>query len=47
MTKSSIDLKYIETVIKEALPQLKINIPEIKEGPYYRGVQQLGDPLLF
>ncbi|MGE4341690.1 MAG: mechanosensitive ion channel family protein [Bacilli bacterium] len=37
------DLKYIETVIKEALPQLKNNIPEIKEGPYYRGVQQLGE----
>jgi len=37
------DLSYIEKVINDALPKIKANIPEIQEGPFYRGVQQLGE----
>jgi small conductance mechanosensitive channel len=37
------DLEYIEGVINQALPHLKEKISDIVEGPFYKGVQQLGD----
>lgn len=37
------DLQYIEDVIKQALPVFKEKITDIVEGPFYKGVQQLGD----
>lgn len=37
------NLKEVEQVIIEALPKIKDMIPEIQEGPTYRGVQSLGE----
>lgn len=37
------NLKEIEKIILEALPNIKDMIPEIQEGPTYRGVQSLGE----
>lgn len=37
------DLEKIEKVIKDNLEQIRQNIPNIKEGPYYYGVDQLAD----
>ena len=33
----------IEEVIEKALPEMKKHIPAIVEGPYYKGVQSLGE----
>ena len=33
----------IEEVIQKALPEMKKNIPAIVEGPFYKGVQSLGE----
>jgi len=33
----------IEEVIEKALPEMKKNIPAIVEGPFYKGVQSLGE----
>ena len=33
----------IEEVIEKALPEMKEHIPAIVEGPYYKGVQNLGE----
>ena len=32
-----------EEVIEKALPEMKKHIPAIVEGPYYKGVQNLGE----
>jgi len=37
------NLKEVEQVILEALPDIKNQIPDIQEGPTYRGVQSLGE----
>lgn len=37
------DLTYIEKVINAALPEIKAKIPAIVEGPFYKGVQDLGE----
>lgn len=37
------DLKRVEKVINDNLAKIKKDIPDIGEGPYYRGVQSLGD----
>lgn len=45
---SEIDIEYgeslerVELVIKESLPSIKENIPDIAEGPFYMGVSKLG-----
>ena len=38
----SADLVKIEQIIKDNLQDIKLRIPEIIDGPYYRGVQELG-----
>lgn len=37
------DLKKVEKIINDNLSRMKKDINDIKEGPYYRGVQTLGD----
>ncbi|RJX24432.1 MAG: mechanosensitive ion channel family protein [Acholeplasma sp.] len=37
------DLIKVEEVIKEYLPEMKKSIPEIVEGPIYKGVNELAD----
>lgn len=37
------DLKRVEKIILDNLPNIKKEIPEIQEGPYYKGVQSLAD----
>lgn len=37
------DLKQVEEIIKKHLPEIKEQIPEIVEGPFYAGVDQLAD----
>jgi small conductance mechanosensitive channel len=37
------NLEKVETIIKNNLGKMKEEIPDIEEGPYYRGVQSLGD----
>jgi small conductance mechanosensitive channel len=37
------DLEKVENVIKENLELIRKNIPNIKEGPFYYGVDQLAD----
>jgi small conductance mechanosensitive channel len=37
------NLEKVETIIKNNLAKMKQDIPDIAEGPYYRGVQSLGD----
>mgnify|MGYP001767813046 CR=1 FL=1 len=37
------NLERVEKIIIDFLPELKNRIPDIIEGPYYRGVQQLGE----
>jgi len=37
------DLTYIEKIINDSLTSIKEKIPDIQEGPFYRGVQQLGE----
>ncbi len=36
-------LERVEAMLKENLPAVKEAIPDIKEGPFYRGVSELGD----
>jgi len=36
-------LERVEAILAEALPQIKEAIPEIKEGPFYKGVSALAD----
>ena len=36
-------LERVEAILKENLPSVKEAIPDIKEGPFYRGVSELGD----
>lgn len=37
------DIERVEKIINDFLPELKKRIPDIIEGPYYRGVQALGE----
>ncbi len=37
------NLEKVETIIKNNLGKIKEEIPDIAEGPFYRGVQSLGD----
>ncbi len=36
-------LERVEAILKDNLDKIKENIPEIKEGPFYKGVAELGD----
>lgn len=36
-------LERVEAILKENLPKVKAAIPDIKEGPFYKGVSELGD----
>lgn len=36
-------LERVEAILKDNLDKIKENIPEIVEGPYYKGVAELGD----
>ena len=36
-------LERVEAILKDNLKTIKDNIPEIVEGPYYKGVAELGD----
>ena len=36
-------LERVEAILKENLPMIKESIPEIKEGPFYKGVSALAD----
>ena len=36
-------LERVEAILAEALPKIKEAIPEIKEGPFYKGVASFGD----
>lgn len=36
-------LERVEAILKENLPAIKEAIPDIKDGPYYKGVAELGD----
>jgi small conductance mechanosensitive channel len=40
------DLEKVEDIIKKGLPDIKKEIPLIKEGPFYIGVDQLADSSL-
>ena len=37
------DLRYVEKVLKDEFPNIKNCLPAIVDGPYYRGVSELGD----
>ncbi|MDD3123475.1 MAG: mechanosensitive ion channel family protein [Candidatus Izemoplasmatales bacterium] len=37
------DIQKVEDIIVKSLDQIKKNIPDIVEGPYYKGVESLGD----
>ncbi len=37
------DLRYVEKVLKEEFPNIKNKLPAILDGPFYRGVSELGD----
>lgn len=39
----SADLIKVEKIIREHLEDIKMKIPDIIDGPYYRGVQELGN----
>ena len=36
-------LERVEAILKENFDLVKTNIPDIKEGPFYKGVSELGD----
>ena len=36
-------LERVEAILKENLPKVKEAIPDIKDGPFYKGVAELGD----
>ena len=36
-------LERVEAILKDNLDAIKENIPDIKEGPFYKGVAELGD----
>ena len=36
-------LERVESILKDNLPAIKDAIPDIKEGPFYKGVSELGD----
>ena len=36
-------LERVEAIMKEELPKIKAAIPDIKDGPFYKGVSELGD----
>ena len=36
-------LERVESILKDNLDAIREAIPDIKEGPYYRGVAELGD----
>ena len=36
-------MERVEAIIAENLDKIREAIPEIKEGPYYKGVSELGD----
>ena len=36
-------LERVESILKENFPKIKEAIPDIKEGPFYKGVSELGD----
>ena len=36
-------LERVEAILKEHLHEVKEAIPDIKEGPFYKGVSELGD----
>ena len=37
------NIKRTETLLMQHLPEMKKNIPSIVEGPFYKGVEELGD----
>ena len=37
------DLQYVENVLASAFPKIKNDLPAIKDGPFYKGVSELGD----
>ena len=37
------DLRYVEKILKDEFPVIKSKLPAIIEGPFYRGVSELGD----
>ena len=36
-------LERVEAILKQNLDQIKTNIPDVKEGPFYKGVSELGE----
>ena len=36
-------IERVESILKENFPKIKEAIPDIKEGPFYKGVSELGD----
>lgn len=36
-------LERVEAILKDHMDEVKANIPEIKEGPFYKGVSELAD----
>ena len=36
-------LERVEAILKDNMPKIKENIPEIVEGPFYKGVSEFGD----
>lgn len=36
-------LERVEAILKDKLPEIKAAIPDIKDGPFYKGVAELGD----
>ena len=37
------DLRYVENVLADEFPAIKEALPAIKDGPFYKGVSELGD----
>ena len=42
---STLSLERMEVLLANELPKLKKALPAIVEGPYYRGVAEMGDPV--
>ena len=37
------DLEYVEKILSDEFDNIRRDIPEIKDGPFYKGVSELGD----
>ena len=37
------DLQYVEEILEKEFPHIREELPAIKEGPFYKGVGELGD----